>query len=516
MMKRILLALAAMFTASTVNAQEINPDPGFASSGSWMEMGQVANVAIAGGKVSFTGPNVMTSVSRADTTVKRGRWYRVGVTVSNYTSGSVQPFIGNTMMGGGTGSYVPTVDLDGDTAIADNFTYADGIDVKASHVDGDGGGVSTFRMRCSVSHSAPVDPIAFAGMAGRSHSHTFFGNTEVDESTTSNSLRTRGMTSCGNFDTPNSPINRSSYWIPSMFNMKTGQIVNYQVLLYYRLDNGMSSLCTDGNANGCLATPRHIRQIYGKNFATGGGGPLDPDFEGGITWSCERPDASEVVRSASMVTAINACAASGDKTLRLGFGFPNCWDGQYLDTPNHRDHMKIATGGVCNTASHPYMIPSIALIIYFRLDQDAFDGFWRLSSDSMVAGAEPGSTIHADYWEGWSPTARDAIKNNCLFRVLSCNEGDFGNETGVDTDPVSPEGATVLGSNTQTLKNGYTSMGKVGLGKPCRANGTCVSDVYAWRDGEIGLVTHDGAVLDADDFTIVQIDRENGPVTVAD
>ena len=137
-MKRILLALAAMFTASTVNAQEINPDPGFASSGSWMEMGQVANVAIAGGKVSFTGPNVMTSVSRADTTVKRGRWYRVGVTVSNYTSGSVQAYVGNTMMGGGTGSYVPAVDLNGGTAIADNFTYADGIDSAPPHVDGDG------------------------------------------------------------------------------------------------------------------------------------------------------------------------------------------------------------------------------------------------------------------------------------------------------------------------------------------------------------------------------------------
>ena len=67
-----------------------------------------------------------------------------------------------------------------------------------------------FRFLCAPSHNAYDDPIVFPGQPGKSHLHTFFGNTLADGNSTYESLRKTGDSTC------NDMLNRSAYWIPAL------------------------------------------------------------------------------------------------------------------------------------------------------------------------------------------------------------------------------------------------------------------------------------------------------------
>jgi hypothetical protein len=77
--------------------------------------------------------------------------------------------------------------------------------------------IGAWRTTCTVSKMAWVDPIVFPGEPGRSHLHTFFGNTGVDENSTFTSLISSGGSTCfGGL------ANMSVYWVPSMIDTLTG------------------------------------------------------------------------------------------------------------------------------------------------------------------------------------------------------------------------------------------------------------------------------------------------------
>lgn len=71
-------------------------------------------------------------------------------------------------------------------------------------------GGSHYAIGCSISHRNNDDPIVFPGQPGRSHNHTFIGNSTVNAWATPASLR-GGPTSCSD------PGDSSGYWIPSLF-----------------------------------------------------------------------------------------------------------------------------------------------------------------------------------------------------------------------------------------------------------------------------------------------------------
>jgi hypothetical protein len=514
-MKRVLLALTFLF--ATPAAAQIYTDGTFDVPGSHMEMGDTADVAVTGGKVDFTGPDRMTSVHQTGTTVKRGRRYRIQFTISDYTSGSVSGYAGLTMTGPTTGSDVPAPSITGLTPIADNFTFEDGIiDAETSHTTGESGDSATFRFKCVVGPPKPNDGIAYYGQSGRSHLHTPFGNTEsLNENISYEYLRQNGSSFCGDpAKADDAPIVRAAYWMPSLIDMKSGMVVNPRLLIYYRRPPASFSGCTAGFQLGCIAPPHGIRQIDGFNFATGTGGP---DTNEAIKWICTRDDGTEIYLGPSMTTAISTCAArnatnNDAHTLRLAFDYKNCWDGARLDTVNHRDHMALSVGGVCNTASHPYMIPGIGILAFYPINQNGFDGYYKLSSDSMVANAEPGSTIHADYFNAWSPEALERWTDNCHDRSLSCNGGDMGDGFRIDMIPHGGGDSGATGENEQIFIGGdfdrdsFVPTGPAGLGKPCRANGVCRVEVTAHKDGEVGIVTHElNTVLKVDNLVVTEL-----------
>src|SRR5215216_6528578 len=59
-----------------------------------------------------------------------------------------------------------------------------------------GGGGRAFAVHCQFSHRNMDDLIVFPGQADRSHQHTYFGNTTTNASSTVESLRAAGTTSC--------------------------------------------------------------------------------------------------------------------------------------------------------------------------------------------------------------------------------------------------------------------------------------------------------------------------------
>lgn len=67
-----------------------------------------------------------------------------------------------------------------------------------------------FQAKCAPTHTAPDDPIVYPGQPGKSHDHTFMGNTTTDAYTTAGSLES-GDTTCL------APGDKSGYWMPSLF-----------------------------------------------------------------------------------------------------------------------------------------------------------------------------------------------------------------------------------------------------------------------------------------------------------
>ena len=77
---------------------------------------------------------------------------------------------------------------------------------------------------------------------------------------------------------------------------------------------------------------------------------------------------------------------------RRSIYFPTFWDGENLDSANHKSHMAYAdaAGG---PSTHPYLLPQLELQIHYgRVPQDAQ---LILTSDFMTQD-------HPDYAPGWS------------------------------------------------------------------------------------------------------------------
>jgi hypothetical protein len=85
---------------------------------------------------------------------------------------------------------------------------------------------NNFFSNCRFSHTEPDDPIVFPGQPGRSHPHTFFGNTTANAFSILGSLRA-GATTC------KPKADKAAYWIPTLF--RDGHAIRpAKAQVYYR------------------------------------------------------------------------------------------------------------------------------------------------------------------------------------------------------------------------------------------------------------------------------------------
>jgi hypothetical protein len=101
--------------------------------------------------------------------------------------------------------------------------------------------------------------------------------------------------------------------------------------------------------------------------------------------------------------------------LNVRYQAPSCWDGKYLDTPDHKSHMAYPVNGRC-TIGHPVALPMIEFKMAFPVNGD-------LSQVRLSSGR--GFSFHYDFFNAWDPATLDALVNHCIVGGLQCDARGF-------------------------------------------------------------------------------------------
>ena len=190
-------------------------------------------------------------------------------------------------------------------------------------------GTGAFRTNCSFSHFAFDDPIVYPGQPGKSHLHTFFGNSGLNSSSTVTSVASTGNSSC-----MGGTVNRTGYWIPALVNLKTGApVVPNSQVFYYK------SAYLSVKAADVQTFPAGLRIIAGDSSNK------TPLSNGNVVRIMCQAAGDGAIRN-----YIPDCAVGA--TIEFMVMFPQCWDGVNLDSPDHKSHMAYATGSGC-PSTHP-------------------------------------------------------------------------------------------------------------------------------------------------------------------
>jgi hypothetical protein len=238
-----------------------------------------------------------------------------------------------------------------------------------------GGGGGYFAVACGFSHRNTDDPIVFPRQPGRSHDHTFFGARSTDAFSTPASLREDGRTSC------RLRADTAAYWAPTLYVNDRAVEPLALVAFYVRRTSdevdpfpaGLKVIAGDANARSAQST----RVTF---------------------WSCAVPRAERY-------STIPTCPGARFGGLRLHVNFPNCWDGERLDSGNHKSHMAYSAEGAC-PSSHPVEVPALSLVIYYGV--------------SGGPGAELSSvgqfSAHADFVNSWNQRTLARLVDRYLNR----------------------------------------------------------------------------------------------------
>ena len=238
-----------------------------------------------------------------------------------------------------------------------------------------------FVSHCAFSHRAPDDPIVYPGRPGASHDHTFLGSTSTDANSTNASLRAAATTCKRRGET-------AAYWVPTL--TAGGQpVVPAAASVYYRR----------GTIDDVKPFPFGFRMIAGSAAAT------TPQPLAETRWDCgieaNVPGASDPP----------VCPPGPRKALRLHVSFPECWDGQNLDSADHHSHTAYAVEGAC-PPSHPVALPAIELILRYP----EVKGLVVLSSGGVYSA-------HADFVNSWEEGRLDGLVTDCLNELRFCGGG---------------------------------------------------------------------------------------------
>ena len=256
------------------------------------------------------------------------------------------------------------------------------------------GPIGEFVAYCPLSHRLHDDPIVFPGQPHAAHGHDFFGNITTDANSTAESLLAGGTT-CD-------PVtDRSSYWAPTLYNA-VGQEVAIEKATFYYLVN-------IDNPASLQPYPVGLKVIAGNPKAT------TPEQAEHIKWSCLGANNSSTGDFAT-------CPA--DSKLELLVNYPDCWNGQDLDSANHKSHMAYSAGGAC-PATHPVAVPALQFKLRYVTSGEA----------GMKLSSGAGYTAHADFFNAWE-TAAQENRLQCLRELIKC--GPEGHPQPAEPQPAEP------------------------------------------------------------------------------
>ncbi|MEM8746048.1 MAG: DUF1996 domain-containing protein [Actinomycetota bacterium] len=243
------------------------------------------------------------------------------------------------------------------------------------------GRVAQFVVHCELSHIAFDDPIVLPWQPGASHQHQFFGNRAVD-SDPGYERAIGADTSC------DQPLDTAAYWTPTLLAEDGSRIDTLGMTAYYRPGDGVAP--TD-----VVAYPPAFTMIAGD---AEGADDVDTSI---VAWGCGSGARREETPP--------SCSESS--TLRMWITFPDCWDGNRVNTFGAGAHVRYSDDGCPD--SHPIALPQLLLgVDWPPVDPDGLS----FSSGDLT-------TAHADFWNTWDQEKLEREVASCLHRDLVCGLG---------------------------------------------------------------------------------------------
>ncbi len=297
-----------------------------------------------------------------------------------------------------------------------------------------------FTVDCPFSHRASDDPIVHPGHPGASHSHEFFGSAATDATSTGSSLRGTTTTCEDTEDT-------AAYWVPTL--SVDGVAVDPTFArAYYRAAPGadvreveapplgLAMIAGDPDAGASDGHDHdgghesHGSAMHSGDMGHGGamhsgdgdGGHDHDDGDGDGDGGGGGAEVSEPTGTAGWGCGLRPrhlhpepptdCTDPSPLTLQLRF--PDCWDGERLDAPDHRAHVTTSVDGVC-PASHPVLMTQLQVSVQWPVT-GADAGRATLSSGSVLGA-------HGDFLNGWDPDALAGHVELCIRAKANCTIG---------------------------------------------------------------------------------------------
>ncbi|MYV45193.1 DUF1996 domain-containing protein [Streptomyces sp. SID2888] len=273
-----------------------------------------------------------------------------------------------------------------------------------------------FQANCSASHHAPDDPIVYPQQPGKSHDHTFMGNTTTNANSTTASLDAGGTTCVV-------PGDKSGYWVPTVYNGNKEVLPVGPQTIYYK--TGVADYTS------VRPFPKGLRFVVANPLQSADDFRHSPGFVEG--WECGD--------SYFNVDFPASCPNRADVQLNIRFQAPSCWDGKYLDTPDHRSHMaypvvRPGTNDNMCPADHPVAVPMIEFKMAFPVNGD-------MSQVRLASGAA--WSYHYDFFNAWDDATLKAMVDHCIVGGLQCDARGY--------DEAHPEAGAALDANYQLPKH---------------------------------------------------------------
>lgn len=267
-----------------------------------------------------------------------------------------------------------------------------------------------FRTQCTFSHFAYDDPIVLPGQKNASHLHAFFGNTLSNYSSNYDSILNTGTSTCNGYEG-----NRTSYWVPAVFDANGNVRVPKFLIIYYKQFGGLDKI------KQTKTFPEGFGFVAGD--AKNGSGALN-EF---VKWGCKSPPGGDSHNNKS--TTFPSCNKSDYVVSHIQF--PYCVNNNYDSSkPNSTKDVQYPIppgpggGGTYWTGNCPagtFKIPGIEYFVEYEQDGNSGNSKdWRLTSDVMGNKAN-GETNHGDWLGGWNRSLFDGIMNKCITLLSDCN-----------------------------------------------------------------------------------------------
>ncbi|KAE8144702.1 hypothetical protein BDV25DRAFT_171181 [Aspergillus avenaceus] len=254
-----------------------------------------------------------------------------------------------------------------------------------------------FTFSCLPLTTQRSDPIMSPGKPS-SHTHVVTGGTAFQRTMNDTTAKNAKDTTCA------VAIDKSNYWIPQLYHRRPDgsfEIVKHEGTAIYYFKRACHYAADKTSCEGTeypRAPPAGLRMVAGDML-------LRTYNDSDIT---QRAISHMCIGSDGSSTETKHFPLQPCSKLRSQVFLPSCWDGENLDSSDHKRHMAYPVIGDFNKGicpeTHPVAIYSIFLEFFY--DTEPYPDYHNWI---YAMGDPTGFGLHGDFINGW--TDQDALQN---------------------------------------------------------------------------------------------------------